>query len=168
MRPKLVFITGAPGVGKNTVARLVFARLDGCAWLDGDDVWRMNPFVVDDRTIRIVEANITFVLRSYLAAGFRHVIFTWVLHRQDIIDRLVAGLEGLEHDLSIFTLVCDEATLAERRGRRNPGDAQRVGLAFERLRQSRELATPKIDTTGRTPEEAAEEILAALAADDGA
>ena len=76
MRPKLIFITGAPGTGKTEVARGLFNRLPNSAWLDGDDVWRMNPFTVDDTTIALAHSNVGAVLRNYLAAGFSHVIFS--------------------------------------------------------------------------------------------
>ena len=110
---RLIFINGAPGVGKSTVGKLLFSRLNKSAFLDGDDVWKINPFEVTDATREIVEQNITYVLSNYIRANYEYVILTWVLHRQSIIDNLLKGLEGLSFDLHIFTLVCDENTLLE-------------------------------------------------------
>ena len=42
--PELVFLGGPPAVGKSTVAPLLAKSLGDCAWLDGDDVWRMSLF----------------------------------------------------------------------------------------------------------------------------
>ena len=43
---KLIIINGAPGAGKSVVGNLLFSRLDNSTFLDGDDVWRINPFEV--------------------------------------------------------------------------------------------------------------------------
>jgi len=157
MMPKLIFITGAPGVGKTELARRLFTRLHNSAWLDGDDVWRMNPFRVDDSTIALAHSNIESVLRNYLARGFSYVIFSWVMHQQSIIDRIIQSLEGLEYELFVFTLVCDDATLVSRLG--SNATRTKIELAIERLRQSRGIETTKIETTGRQPEDIAGEIL---------
>lgn len=162
MKPQVIFITGAMGVGKTTTASLLFQHLSNCAWLDGDSVWRINPFVVDERTIRLVESNIRFVLRNYVSAGYEYVLLSWVLHQQDIIDTLAAGLEGLDYDLHVFTLVCDEETLRSR-WTNDPARDSISDLAFVRLRQSKELKTTKIDSTGKSPQAVVEEILAKLA-----
>ena len=93
MMNKLVFIGGAPGVGKSTVVTELFAQIDRSVWLDGDDVWRMHPFMVNDATMQMVERNIQFVLRSFLKTGFSCILFTWVLHQDSIVKRLLQGLE---------------------------------------------------------------------------
>ena len=114
MKPKVVLITGAPGVGKSAVASILLERLPESIWLDGDDVWRMNPFRVNGTTTAMVEGNIQFVLRNFLSAGFAYVILSWVLARQPIIDRILEGLTGLEYELFVFTLVCEEEALRAR------------------------------------------------------
>ena len=159
--PKLIFIGGAPGIGKTTIARKLFERLEHSAWLEGDDVWRMNPFTVNEHTKQMVERNIQFVLRSYLTAGFAYVLFSWVLHHQSIIDRILEGLEGIKYELFTFTLVCDEPALVSRFEKEvSRGDI--TELPITRLRQSRVMGTNKIDTTNREPEDIVEEIIQAI------
>jgi len=160
---RLVFIGGAPGVGKSTVAQELLARLEGSVWLNGDDLWRMRPFVVNERTKGMVEENILFVLRSFLRAGFPYVLFTWVLHDQSIIDRLLSGLRGESFQFSMFTLLCDEPTLVSRLFQHSNRTTD-VRHALERLRQTRSLGGAKIDTVDKGPRAVAEEILANLLA----
>ncbi|MBW2091817.1 MAG: AAA family ATPase [Deltaproteobacteria bacterium] len=158
MLPKLILITGAPGVGKTTVAGRLFDRPEDSGWLDGDDVWRMNPFIVNETTKKIVESNIQYVLRNYLVSGFSYVILSWVLRRRFIIDRILTGLSDLKYDLFVFTLVCDEETLSDRL----ESDVSRnemTDLPFIRLRQSRELDTFQIDVSVKEPSEICSEIL---------
>ena len=160
---KLIFIGGAPSVGKSTVARRLLVRLDHAAWLNGDDLWRMHPFIVNQDTTSMVEGNIQSVLGSFVAAGFSYVLFTWVLHDQSIIDKLLNGITDTAFQFSLFTLVCDEETLKSRL----TSDALRctdTALALQRLQQTLTLASRKIDTTGQTPEVIVEEIMGLILA----
>ena len=159
--PKLVIINGAPGIGKTTVAEVVFSKLPNSALLDGDDVWRVNPFEVNDRTKAVVERNIPFVLRSYLDAGYEYVLLTWVMHKQEIIDRVVGSLDGLDFGLHVFTLVAEEGVLCER-WRDRAGRNEAPALVMDRLRESRRLETTLIETSDMSPEQVAEEILASI------
>ena len=154
----LIIINGAPGIGKTTVGRLLHNQLSHSAFLDGDDVWRINPFEVNDKTKSLVEKNIAQVLRNYFEAGYAYVILAWVLHQQSSIDRLISNLDDLKPKTHVFTLVVDKDTLiarlkADSQTTRNPE------IAKDRLRQSLLLGTRKIDTTGAKPEEIAKEIL---------
>jgi broad-specificity NMP kinase len=160
--PKLVIVNGAPGVGKSTVAKLVFPRLSNSAFLDGDDVWRTNPFEVTEHTKAIVEKNIPFLLRSYLEAGYEYVLLAWVMHRQEIIDLVLAELSDLDFEVHVFTLVAEESVVQDR-WRHRTGREGDSSLVADRLRQSKALESTKIDTTDLGPEEIAERILNALA-----
>jgi len=88
---KLIFLGGAPGIGKSAVARKLYTLLDNCIWLDGDDVWRMHPFEVNPATKTMTEQNIQHLLRSYLTQK----VFTDVLTPDQIAiilkDKIIAG-----------------------------------------------------------------------------
>jgi hypothetical protein len=128
---------------------------------------RINPFEVNTQTITLVEQNIQDVLRNYISCGYRHVILTWVLHRQEIIDRIAAGLGDTFSRLFVFTLVCDEATLATRFNN-DPGRGAITERAVERLQQTRDLATRQIDTSDLIPREITESIGTVLSFDSSA
>jgi hypothetical protein len=155
---KLIIINGTMGIGKTTVAKLVFTQLPCSAYLDGDEVWHINPFVVTDATKALVERNITSVLRGYLDAGYEHVILSWVMYRQEIIDVIVKPLADLQPHVSVFTLVADEATAVQRVLERD-GPARDPEGVLMRLRESLKLDSTKIDTTHRTADEAASMII---------
>ena len=156
----IIIINGAPGVGKSTVGSLLFSSLNNSAFLDGDDVWRINPFEVTDVTREIVEQNITFVLGNYIKSNYKHVILTWVLHRQSIIDSLLKGLKDLNFKLYIFTLICNEELLLER-CRRIGKTASALEIARDRLQESLSLLTEKFDSGILKPDEIVNKIIEA-------
>ena len=154
MSNKLIFIGGAPGIGKSTVAGLLLKDLENCVWLDGDDLWRMNPFIVDDKTKAMVEKNISFVLDSFIQAQFSYILFTWVLHMDSIADVILSGIDQSGYDFRHYTLICDEESLKERLSI----DVDRTtdhALAIKRLKQSKNGKSVKIDTFDKTPFELA-------------
>ncbi|MBU8933277.1 MAG: AAA family ATPase [candidate division Zixibacteria bacterium] len=161
MSTKLVFIGGPPGVGKSEVAGKLFTRLHNCVWLEGDDIWRMNPFLANDCTKNMVERNIRFLLGSYIESGFSYVLFTWVLHCDEVVNSLLMELGEHKYEFRHFTLLCDEDTLRERIA----ADAERttdVNLALQRLVQARQVTSNKINTTNKSPDQIAKTLIAEL------
>ena len=159
---RLVFIGGPPGVGKTSVARELAQRIPDCAWLDGDDVWRIHPFDPTESRKRMVERNISFVLRGFLAEGIGTVLLSWVLHRRDLIDRLVDSLGTTQFELHLFTLLSSPDVLRAR-FESDPDRGVLDERALERLRQCAALegVTP-IDTDGRGVDAVVDQILRSL------
>ena len=154
MSKKLIFIGGAPGIGKSTIAGLLLKDLENGVWLDGDDLWKMNPFLVDENTKAMVEKNISFVLNSFLKEHFSYILFTWVLHLDSIVDVILSGIDQVDFIFMHYTLICDEKTLKERLSI----DVERTtdhSLAIKRLEQSKYVKSLKVDTVNKTPSEIA-------------
>jgi cytidylate kinase len=119
-RQLLIMISGPPWVGKTTCAREVFASLENSAWLDGDDVWRVNPFSVEDLRLRNSDRNMSFVLQTYLESQFDYVIFsTVVLTEKSITDGILNAIEVKGYDLLFFMLSCSRSTLTSRSAKRD-------------------------------------------------
>ncbi len=160
---KLYLIGGAMGAGKSAVGRELNRLANKSVWLDGDDLWRMNPFTVNDSTKLMVMANIRAVINNFLACpDINCVIFTWVMHEQKIIDDILSGLtlEGVE--VRAVSLVLSEESLRRRlekdiaAGMRQPDIVER-SLGY--LKKYDLLDTEKLDVSGISPEKAAKKIL---------
>ena len=160
MKSKLILIGGEAWTGKSTCADILYKRLNNAAWLDGDDVWRVNPWSVDDPRIRTSDLNMAYVLQTYLQSKFEYVILSSiVLSVPAITDRILGRIKGVEYELISFTLLCDQQTLTERARKRDNNQTPQFGF----LEQSRKLAnTIKIDTADRSPEDVVDEMLAVI------
>lgn len=160
---KLYLIGGTMGAGKSAVGRELNRLADKSVWLDGDDLWRMNPFTVSENTKLMVMANIRAVINNFLACpDIDCVIFTWVMHEQEIIDDILSGLalDGVE--VRAVSLILSEESLKSRlekdiaAGIRQPDIVER-SLGY--LKKYDTLDTEKLDVSGISPEEAAVRIM---------
>ena len=160
----LYFIGGAMGVGKTTTARELKNLLPSCVMLDGDNLWDMDPFIVDDETKKCVVSNIVACLSNFLACPrFKNIIFCWVLHKREIADYILSRLELEGVRVLHISLICSERTLLKRLD----GDIA-AGLRKEDVRARAAAYLPlyaslpaiKVETDGLTPREAAEAIAA--------
>ena len=163
MTRHLVFIGGPPAVGKTSVVEGVRDRLGKHAWLDGDSVAQIEPFEVTPAIKSTVESNITHVLRGYLQLGYPRVLLTWVLHRRDLIERLLEAMSGLYERITIVHLVARPDVLAEREGRR-AGEVPpaRMERLQDRLRAIEKLPYQRIDTSDLSIDAVTTRLLATI------
>lgn len=144
---KLIVINGTMGVGKTTVCKELYKSLDKAVWLDGDWCWMMNPWVVNEENIIMVESNITYLLRSFLTNSmFDYVIFNWVIHREEILNSLLDRLGDLDFQVKKVTLMCSEAALRQRMNQDHRSKEQ-IKLSIERLSMYENMDTTKVDTS---------------------
>ena len=170
-RCRVVFLIGYRGSGKTTVARLLAARL-GWQWLDADPLLETRA----GRSIReIFAAEGEAAFRDKEAAlleelcGYRqHVIATGggVVLRPSNRDKLKAAgfVVWLTADArTLWDRIRADATTSERRPNLTVGGLPEIE---ELLRQRepfyRECANLTVDTTGRTPEQIVDAILAGM------
>ena len=152
------------GIGKTTVCQHLKKELTNSVFLDGDWCWNASPFQVTDETKGIVLDNITHVLNNFIrCSAYENIIFCWVMHEQSIIDAILEKLDLSDCRVRSISLIAGEGAVRKRiehdiaKGIRTP-DAMNRSLA--RLPLYQKLNTIKIDTTGKSVAEIANEIQA--------
>ena len=160
---RVYLIGGTMGVGKTTACQILKRKLPNSVFLDGDWCWDAHPFQVTDETKAMVEDNICHLLNNFIhCSAYENVIFCWVMHQQKIIDDILGRLDLNGVEMVAVSLVCDAENLRARiegdiaKGLRAEGGAER---SIARLPLYDALNTIKIDTSGKSADEVAEEIL---------
>ena len=159
----LYLIGGTMGVGKTTVCRMLKKKMEKAVFLDGDWCWDADPFVVTDETKKMVMENIAFLLGAFLrVSAYENIVFCWVMHEKSIIDDILSRLNTENVRVHAVSLTADEESLKERllkdiKDGIREGDI--VERSVKRLPLYNNLGTVKIDTSGKTVSEIAEEIM---------
>jgi broad-specificity NMP kinase len=163
---KLIIINGTMGVGKSTVCNALLDKLMPSVYLDGDWCWNMNPFIVSEENKTMVEGNITHLLKSYLNnSGYEYIIFCWVIHREDIFDKILLPLKDFDFELHKISLVCSPEALRKRLEidvQKGIREADIIESSIERLALYNKMDTIKFDVSDTTPEQTAIEIIQTL------
>lgn len=145
---KHVYLIGGPmGIGKSTICNQLNQNLDHSVFLDGDWCWNMDPFIVNQDTKNMVLDNITHCLNNFIhTPGIENIIFCWVMHKQDIIDKIIQKLDTEGVDIHLISLICEKEELIKRMliDRR---DNQTIRKSLQYLELYKDLDTQKIDVT---------------------
>lgn len=159
---RLFIIGGTMGVGKSTVSQILKQKLPNSVFLDGDWCWDASPFQVTNETKEMVIRNICAVLNNFLKCSvYENVIFCWVMHEQSIIDTIISGLDTERSRIISVSLLCSEQELVQRlqkdvtAGIRSPDVIER---SVQRIPLYQKLNTIKVDTSGKSAAEVAQEI----------
>ena len=159
----LYLIGGTMGVGKTTVCRELKNQLHRSVFLDGDWCWDMNPFVVTEETKAMVLDNITVLLGNFLrCSAYDHVIFSWVMHQQSIVDTILGRLDLTDVKVVSVSLVCSREALLQRLYRDVEAGIRQPDILLrspQRLNLYDSMNTEKIDTSHATVAQAVQEIL---------
>ncbi len=159
----LYLIGGTMGVGKTTVSQQLKKELTDSVFLDGDWCWDASPFQVNEETKAMVVRNICYLLNSFLHCSvYENIIFCWVMHEQSIIDSILEKLDIDSREVKRISLIADESNLRRRltadvtRGART---ADIIDRSVARMSMYRTLDTIKVDTSNKTVQVIADEIM---------
>lgn len=164
---QLLLLLGPNGVGKTTTAAKLLDMLPHSAYLDADWCHAINPFPFTAETKKTVTENVFCLLRNYLLCPEIHtVIFPYGFHgqRKRLFETVLRRLEQepLRFQLTPVLLSCSlkETIRRAKADGRGPARIERgIQNTFHFYDQS---PYPKIDTTNRSPEQTAREILSLL------
>lgn len=159
----LYLIGGTMGVGKTTTCQIMKRKLNNSVFLDGDWCWDMNPFIVNDETKTMVMNNICYLLNNFIESSvYENIIFCWVMHEQNIIEKILLRVNTDECNIYLISLICDKDSLKSRlqkdvdKGIRTDDIINR---SLERLELYNNLLTQKVDISTLTPTEVADYII---------
>ncbi len=157
---KLYLIGGTMGVGKTTVCQILKKKLDKAVFLDGDWCWDADPFLVNEETKEMVMDNITHLLNNFIrCSAYENIIFCWVMHEQEIIDRILSALDLRNCDVKVISLVCGEEALTKRLEkdvRHGIRQLDAIERSVGRIKLYDKLNTIKVDVSKISAEETAE------------
>ncbi|MDQ1698407.1 MAG: adenylylsulfate kinase [Frankiaceae bacterium] len=166
--PETVLITGGLGVGKTSVSIAVGDLLEaqgdaGCVvdldWL----CWAWSPTLDSAGIHRLLCDNVRAVMPRLLAGELSRVVLCRAMLNEGQVEALRAAV-GLP--LRVVRLTTSQAEVERRLRQRDSGETLRRHLdQLSAFARAAEQATPDaivIDTTKRTPEHVAAEVLALL------
>jgi len=161
---KLIFIHGPNGVGKSTLCKILNSKIQNSAWLESEWCRMINPFAFNDEIIKMVETNISFMLRSYLECStIEYIIFNYGFHspRKQIFDNILKNLSDLNYQLIPITVTCSNE---ENRARmiKDGRNEERISRALAVRSIYDRLDNPTIDTTHMSIEETSYRVLEIL------
>jgi hypothetical protein len=169
----IVLLNGAFGIGKTTVARTLVPRLPRCVLFDPEPIGillqrlaRMAGRNVDDFQDLRLWRRLTIATLRLLRLFSPNIVVPMAFSNPVYLDEILIALRRFEPTLHHFCLIAPLAVVHARQRERRP----RGEDAAWQLRRAAECCAvhpqPQfavhIDAGARTPEEIAEEILAAL------
>jgi cytidylate kinase len=157
----LIFIHGPNGVGKSTLCKSLFSRLQNSAWLESEWCRMITPFTFNDEIIELVEKNLFFMLRSYLeCSSIEYVIFSYGLHgpRKQIFDNILKKLSDIDYKLIPIIVTCSYEE-NRRRMIKDTRDEERINRALSARSIYEGLDSPIIDSTDLSVDETVNRVL---------
>ncbi len=163
MKKKLIIINGVMGIGKTTICKELYKKLENSFWLDGDSCWMMNPFIVNEENKKMVLDNITYILNNFLKnSSTKYVVFNWVIPTNDIMNDVLGRIDVADISIYKITLMSSKDELVKRIGKdiklglRDKGNIKR---SLERFDLYHNMNTQKLDTSKKTVENIVQEII---------
>lgn len=113
-------INSAPGVGKTSLMNNLQSRLKkGYAFLDGDDLGRVIPHVLNTGWLNLIQDNIVSCIDNFDGYKIKNCIVSFVFPTKERLERLYGLLRKRNHEIYHIILFCEKNRLIERIKRRN-------------------------------------------------
>jgi hypothetical protein len=156
---QVILITGAPGVGKTSVAQLLAASLGGTmARLSGDVfILAVTPFEISDDRRLFLRENLTSFVRHSIEHGYDWIVVECVIPSDEFVRDLIDAI-GIDPDqFTVVSLLADRTPYEERLRTKLIGHATTAAnfqTCHEWMDRIRHLTLPTpIDTSSQSAEE---------------
>ena len=164
--PPLVVLVGPPGSGKSTVAWLVAARLGAVPRDTDDDIEQLAGMTVADVFVEKGEDGFRDLERTAVAVALRDHDGVLALGGGSVLDEgtrsLLVGLPVVFLDVGIKDAASRIGLNRDRPLLLGNPRAQWLRLMEARRPVYEGLAAARVDTDGKTPDEVADEVVAAV------
>lgn len=162
MRKRLIIINGVMGVGKTAISKALYKNLDKSFWLDGDNCWIMNPFIVNEENKNMVLDNISYILNKFISnSSGKYVVFNWVIYNDEIMRDILDKINKDNVDVYKITLICSEEQLINRINndiKLGLRDNDNIRRSLDLFDSYKIMDTIKIDTSNKKIDEVVQEI----------
>lgn len=111
---KIILVNGKGGVGKSTNAKELLSKLDNSAWIDIDDLIKVNPWEFNTKMNFLALENASIVVENYKKNGYEYIILSGGIINQEYFNKFVQGLNNNYHILYVW-LTADKDIRDERR-----------------------------------------------------
>lgn len=163
---RVVFLNGPMGVGKSTVGRLLQGALPQCAFIDGDWCLDLDPFVGNRETRAMAVEHILCLLAGYNRCSCcQGMVVAWLMDRPEVCAALEEGAAALGLEREWLVLSCTEQDLRRRwrEDRLCPWRTEEnLAASVASLQAFAAMPGARVETTGRTPRQVADGVLAFL------
>lgn len=108
--------------------------------------------------------NICYLLNNFIhCSSYKKILFAWVMHQRSVIDSILARLDTENCTVKCISLIADESSLRVRLSEdisKGIRTADVIERSLARIPMYQILDTIKIDTSGKTISQIADEIKA--------
>jgi len=111
---KYIIINGTMGAGKSTIGRRIAEVLGRAAFIDGDFVVELHPFISIEETMSMQRDNIFHMSKNYYNFDkCDSVVLSWTMDEAGV-DTIISEMSKLNFQIYHFILTCNEEVLTQR------------------------------------------------------
>jgi broad-specificity NMP kinase len=161
---KFIIVNGTMGAGKSVAGRRIAELMGRAAFIDGDFVIEMHPYVDHTETFDMQRSNIVHMAKNYYHfEKCDTVILSWIMGEARAA-KTISEISALNYQVYHFMLTCNNESLTERWNKDTLNDWRtddNLKMAIAMLNDfNKRTDCIFIDTSGLSVDMVAKEIIA--------